>query len=289
MPRSTCRARALRVGATGSYKRGDTMKQCRKCGETKPLELIRKLKRSRDGYDTICKACHVIVNQNPQKRIKIVQYTEKACTRCNEVKALEQFQSSPSRPDGRGSWCKACANTFNATKRVPKPRQIKPLAERFYSRVERTEACHIWRGTRNKLGYGVMRPGGAGTNHVGAHRIAWELAHGTIPDGLIVCHRCDNPPCVNPDHLFLGTQADNVADKVAKGRCATGEAHGSRTKPESVRRGELNGIAKLTTQQVLEIRTKHAEGISQHRLALQYNISLRTIHSVVKRQSWQHV
>jgi hypothetical protein len=86
------------------------------------------------------------------------------------------------------------------------------LAERLRSRLveDPTTGCHVWTSTLATGGYGRVL--------VSAHRLAWELAHGPIPDGLLVLHRCDNPPCCNPEHLFLGTVADNMADKTAKGR-----------------------------------------------------------------------
>lgn len=92
-------------------------------------------------------------------------------------------------------------------------------AEVFWTHVDKSGACWLWTGTRNLQGYGT-------TTHrslpIGAHRLAYELTHGfTIPAGMIVMHTCDNPPCVNPDHLRLGTQRDNVRDMTARGRSRT--------------------------------------------------------------------
>ena len=106
------------------------------------------------------------------------------------------------------------------------------LTAKFWCRVkvEAEPACWPWLGYRNRNGYGHMRVG----NNVRlyAHRVSWELHYGKIPDGMLVCHRCDNPPCVNPLHLFLGSHADNHADRNAKGRQARGERHGRRLHPE---------------------------------------------------------
>lgn len=105
----------------------------------------------------------------------------------------------------------------------------RPLAERFWSFVAKAEgdACWEWTGFRTPDGYGRIASGGkfgtapgAGTMY-NAHRVSWQLHNGEIPDGLVVCHKCDNPACVRPDHLFVGTQKDNMQDCARKGRIVT--------------------------------------------------------------------
>lgn len=96
--------------------------------------------------------------------------------------------------------------------------QVKSIADRFWLKVKRTRGCWIWTGSVNAKGYGQMSQGRRGLRPLQTHRVSWQLHYGQIPDGLLVLHSCDNPRCVRPDHLFLGTAADNTADMVAKER-----------------------------------------------------------------------
>lgn len=155
-----------------------------------------------------------------------------------------------------------------------------PEAERFWEKVEKTPGCWIWTGCiANSYG----RLGTRGKGRI-APRVSWELHYGPIPAGSLVLHHCDNRACVRPDHLFLGSHADNTADMVSKGR------HGCKTHPERVPRGERNGNAVLTESIVREMRRLFAAGT--HRkidLARHFNASHGLVCAVIDGRIWQHV
>ena len=155
-------------------------------------------------------------------------------------------------------------------------RSRAPIAERFWSWVDVGEPDQCWpsRGClRGASGHVNFQANGKGNY---AHRVAWELTHGPVPDGLHVLHHCDNPPCCNPAHLFLGTHADNMADMAAKGRY--------RVIPQP---GERNPQAKLTEPEVVTIRRRYAAGgISQAALAREYGVSPALVGMIVRRQIW---
>jgi len=132
------------------------------------------------------------------------------------------------------------------------------------------EPCIEWTGCRNPKGYGQRT---INRRHWQAHRWAWTQAHGPIPPGMLVCHRCDNPPCVNVDHLFLGTNADNTADRDTKGR---GRWH-------NPARGEQQGSHKLTQAQVEAIRS---DSRSQRVIAADYGVNQSTISKIKRRLAW---
>lgn len=166
----------------------------------------------------------------------------------------------------------------------------------FMVRVDpQPNGCWFWRGNINTNGYGLFAL--YGQRRIGAHRAAWELTRGPIPQGMIVCHRCDNPRCVNPEHLFIGTHLDNARDRVSKGRGrypgpknpATGNRNGSYTKPERVRRGTQVNTCKLNDEKVKEIRARHAAGTTAYRIACELGMDKKTIQCLVDRKSWKHV
>lgn len=196
--------------------------------------------------------------------------------------------------------------------------------KRFWARVDvgPPDACWDWQRGRDHYGYGDAGRFIARQEHRvvtrKAHRLAWELTHGPIQHDLLVCHSCDRPPCCNPSHLWLGTCADNNRDMQDKGRGASGDRHGSHTKPETWRRGdqhhsrlypeklargdrhgsrtkpettvrgEQQHCAKLTETQVREIRD--ATGTqSQRATAVRYGVSRSLISAIRLRKIWKHI
>lgn len=159
---------------------------------------------------------------------------------------------------------------------------------RFWSKVRKGDGCWEWTAQLTLSGYGhfKLKTG----KKVRAHRVSWEISHGVIPTGLFVCHVCDNRKCVRPDHLFLGTTDDNMADMVTKGRSPRGEKHMSRTSPQAVCRGEKAGMSKLTEKDVIEIRSLYAGKKGDLKtLGERFGVTSANIRSIVSGKTWRHL
>jgi hypothetical protein len=204
---------------------------------------------------------------------KMRHYVTRTCEHCGS-------EFTPKTYDVRRFCSIRCARRAQAT---------RPLSDRFWDKVATglPDACWEWQGARIAAGYGSI---GASDQETGewvghyAHRIAYELSTGPIPDGMMVCHACDNPPCVNPRHLFLGTAGDNVQDMVSKNR------HAAVTRPDRFARGEAVGNAVLTEHDVRAIRLAYGKGVrTLDQLAESYGVTKQAIWLVVHRKNWKHI
>lgn len=161
-------------------------------------------------------------------------------------------------------------------------RKQKPIEERLWAKVvvKSDDECWEWQGYRHKypngdLGHGQIGRGGRGEGNTYVHIVSWEIANGRkVPAGMFVCHRCDNPPCVNPRHLFLGTRQENVDDMVSKRRHQFGQ--------QAV-------WSKLTDDIVLRIRELRAAGVRERIVAEQFGVSRSMVGLIHRRQRWAHI
>lgn len=154
-----------------------------------------------------------------------------------------------------------------------KGESVRPIEDRFWAMVDKRgpDDCWEWTGYRSHVGYGTIFYQGKTRK---AHRVSYELHYEPLPDDKFVCHHCDNPGCVNPAHLFVGTPADNSADMTSKGRAAAGSEH---------------GMSKLQESDIPVIRRLAAEGLTFAEIGKRYGVTFQTIRCAVKRISWKHV
>lgn len=161
---------------------------------------------------------------------------------------------------------------INPVKRRNKTTRLESPLLRFLDKVSfGTGDCWYWRASIDPIGYGTI-----GTSK--AHRFSWRLFKGEIPAGISVLHKCDIRNCVNPDHLFLGTQKDNMADCARKGRMNTWDHP-----------GEKNPSAKLTNEEVLEMRKLFDDGMSPKEIAKEFGVSVMTAFRAATKRSWSHI
>ena len=177
----------------------------------------------------------------------------------------------------------------------------KAFQSRFWAKVDTSGGCWKWMASTDRKGYGHIS---YRSQLLQAHRVSYIMVYGPIPDGLCVLHKCDNPGCVNPDHLFLGTHKDNSDDKISKGRDrhAIGNQNGSRKYPERLAwgdrnwtrkhperlRGEKGSSAKLTAVQVRDIRARYRHRtVSYSYLAKEFGVTTGTIAHIIQGRTWK--
>jgi hypothetical protein len=147
--------------------------------------------------------------------------------------------------------------------------------------------CHEWTAALRTTGYGQFHLRGRSWS---AHRLVWVMTKGDIPEGLHILHACDNPLCVNPDHLFLGTHFENMMDRTVKKRTASGINHGSITKPDAIVRGSRRRNSKLKEHEIEEIRSIYSKGGSTYKeLAKKFGVHPPHIGRILKGRAWSHV
>lgn len=181
----------------------------------------------------------------------------------------------PSKVHGRVFCSRDCLNVANRIEH-PRTRTAIPPAVRFWAKVRKTDGCWLWTGFREHSGYGKFRINRS-TSPVPAHRFSYELENGPISDPtLIVRHTCDNPPCVNPAHLLIGTKLDNAHDRDSRGRSGVV--------------GVNNPHAKLTEDQVREIRRRYTGAWGEMSpLMREFGITAPAFYAIVRRTGWKHV
>jgi hypothetical protein len=160
----------------------------------------------------------------------------------------------------------------------------------FRKRVDKSshpKGCWVWKGRIHMKGYGIAN---YGQRSGGAHRMSWVIHNQKlIPEGMCICHSCDNPPCVNPDHLWIGTNQENRDDSVKKGRQAKGDRSGMRVHPESRSRGENHGNSKFTYEDIWDMRRLYSEGAPAKTIGVLYETRKTHVLRIVNRQRWTHV
>lgn len=210
----------------------------------------------------------------------------KICSLCKVSKDFVDFYKDISKTGGVSSRCKSCVNASHKAKRSPSVcpycgKQHYTKGGRVYCSLhcalwdrinkENEQSCWEWTGLKNELGYGIFVF--TSKHYLATRALMVVLGHNI--EGLLVCHKCDNPSCCNPRHLFLGTDMDNCKDKIIKGRA-------------NIRKGESNGCSKLKGYEVLEIKSLLGT-MTMTAIALKYGVTKTTISGIARGRAWKHI
>ena len=219
-----------------------------------------------------CKICTIQLNEDNAAKGPRNTF-RRLCRPCRSKQVMDyQNKNRPARRNYVNNWARQIGKVKQYECLTCKALCYKKYALafcsdecRFMHYVNKTSSCWLWVGPKNKGGYGKLCFRGNKT--ATSHRVAYELFKGKIDEGFLVCHKCDNPPCVNPDHLFLGTIADNKEDQLQKDR----------------------GGVKLKAKDVIKIRKLYENDIGSALIARLFNVTCGTISSIAKRRIWKHI
>jgi hypothetical protein len=225
------------------------------------------------AINKICRDCKIeLTTNNTAKKNKL--YYRNWCKQCDVKK---KYKQSCKNIEKRRLYANNYARRVGRVKQYPCEtcetlcfrKNSHPFCSdkcRFMSYIEKTDSCWIWKGGKFQVGYSIII----------ASRYSYEIHKGPIEDGLLICHTCDNPPCVNPEHLWQGTNSENIKDAYKKGRLKS-------------QKGEDCHNAKLTEKDVLDIRELFKNNIKVKDIAPKYNITSNYCRAVCKRTTWKHI
>lgn len=226
-----------------------------------------------------CRVCNLILDTTNSVIVK-KKYTRSICRKCRSASVVEYDRN---RAPEKRKYANEYARRIGKVKEYPceqcgklcYKKYAKAFCSdqcRFLSYVEITDTCWLWTGGLKRRGYGKfsMIP----IKSMPAHRASYILFKGEIPEGKCICHQCDNPRCVKPEHLWVGTTQENTQDMVNKGRSL---------------RGEKQNLAKLTKEDVLKIRELGSQGMVQWKIGEMFNLTAGHVNNIIKRRAWQHV
>lgn len=192
---------------------------------------------------------------------------------------------TPGRADGGDSGDAFDVALTPAARYVVSVDITKKDAARFWSKVEKGRSCWLWQAGVSSDGYGAFWLGSTG-NNARTNRVAYQITTGEDPGEMLVMHTCDNRRCVRPEHLVLGTPADNSADMARKGRAATGKQNGRHTHPERGPRNARHGMAKLNWPKVRRMRALREGGASHEELCSEFNVARSTVSAILNNRRW---